>query len=178
MIASAEHTLLSAAFAIKDVAARQLATEESAKRVLSLIHASNVEFEKKQRSLSRELVRKHGSSVLIMVCGVLRGRRKAEHVLHVDLALMSRASSEDAAIQVSCDTEEIALSRSSDGKLDLDLEHVRTVNDYLVDTRLVARRVLLADNGLSPDSGDLDSDSDSDSDSDLFAHQRGHFGYE
>ena len=46
---SRAHPAQSPAFAIKDVAARQLATEESAKRGLSLIHASNVEFEKKQR---------------------------------------------------------------------------------------------------------------------------------
>ena len=97
------------------------------------------------------MVKKHGSSVLVFVCGVIRGLRKGEHVLHVDSALMSRTPDAGAEVEVNVDNEEIGLTCAADSLLDVDITMIKKVQDFMLDTRLVAHRVLLADNDISPD---------------------------
>ena len=151
IIACAEHVLVSAAFAIRDRDARQLATEEATKRCLSLIHNSSLCFERKKPKTSKKLVKKHGSSVLVFVCGVIRGLHKGEHVLHVDSVLMSRTPDAGVEVEVNVDNEEIGLAYAADSLLDVDITMIKKVHDFMLDTRLVAHRVLLTENGISPD---------------------------
>ena len=135
-----EHGLAFASFAVDDLSERDALTEVTMRGLVRVIHASALAFAKEPRAMAME--KKYGSAMLVLIMGVVKGLRRGTWNLHVDTVLM-RQHAGVSAVDVCANASEATMEVGALNRLDPDMSTMRTVDDYFVDSRKLAKSILL-----------------------------------
>jgi len=135
-----EHSLAFASFVADDVSERDAITEVTMRGLVRVIHASALAFAKEPRAMEMET--KHGSAMLVLIMGVVKGLRRGTWNLHVDTVLM-RQRAGVSAVDVCAGASEATMEVGALNRLDPIMSTMRTVDDYFVDSRNLAKSILL-----------------------------------
>ena len=139
-----EHGLAFTSFVVDDLSERDALTEVTMRGLVRVIHASALAFAKEPHAM--EMEKKHGSAMLVLIMGVVKGLRRGTWNLHVDSVLM-RQRAGVSAVDVCAGASEATMEEGLLNRLDPDMSTIWHVDDYFVDSRNLAKSILLEEHG-------------------------------